>query len=68
MIQACLNGRRTAQEHPQVPLTPRQLTADARLVRAAGASSVHLHPRDGQGRESLDPAVVSASVGAVRRA
>lgn len=51
-----------------MPLTPRQLTADARLVRAAGASSVHLHPRDGQGRESLDPAVVSASVGAVRRA
>ncbi len=51
-----------------MPLTPRQLAADARLVRAAGASSVHLHPRDGQGRESLDPAVVSASVGAVRRA
>ncbi|GAA3919244.1 3-keto-5-aminohexanoate cleavage protein [Streptomyces gulbargensis] len=68
MIQASLNGGRTAQDHPRVPLTPQQLAADARLVRAAGASSVHLHPRDDRGAESLDAAVVSASVGAVRRA
>jgi uncharacterized protein (DUF849 family) len=44
------------------------LAADALLARAAGASSVHLHPRDEWGRESLDRAAVSASVGAVRRA
>ncbi|MFV2119215.1 3-keto-5-aminohexanoate cleavage protein [Streptomyces sp. Act-28] len=68
MIQACLNGGCTTRDHPAVPLTPGRLAADAGLVRAAGAFAVHLHPRDDRGRESLDAAVVSASVGAVRRA
>lgn len=68
MIQACLNGRRTAEDHPGVPVTVKQLAAEARAVRAAGASSVHLHPRDGAGSESLDATVVEAAVRAVRRA
>ncbi|KUH39592.1 MULTISPECIES: 3-keto-5-aminohexanoate cleavage protein [Streptomyces] len=68
MIQACLNGRRTTRDHPAVPLTARQLARDAGLAHAAGASGVHLHPRDGHGRESLDAAVVSDAVRAVRRA
>ncbi|WP_228981169.1 3-keto-5-aminohexanoate cleavage protein [Streptomyces sp. DH12] len=68
MIQACLNGRRTARDHPAVPLTARRLAADAELVRAAGASGVHLHPRDGRGGETLDAEVVATAVREVRRA
>jgi len=52
-LQACLNGSRTATEHPAVPLTPAALAADARRVLEAGASALHLHPRDQAGRESL---------------
>ncbi|OEJ97680.1 3-keto-5-aminohexanoate cleavage protein [Streptomyces thermolilacinus] len=68
MIQACLNGGRTVDEHPEVPVTPSRLAAEARAARAAGARSVHLHPRDAAGRESLDVAVVEDAVRAVRRA
>ncbi|MDT9685523.1 3-keto-5-aminohexanoate cleavage protein [Streptomyces sp. TRM76323] len=68
MIQACLNGRRTTEDHPAVPITARQLAADARRVQDAGASGVHLHPRDAHARESLDARVVSAAVRAVREA
>src|ERR1700722_10669076 len=46
LIQACLNGSTTRAEHPAVPLTPAELAAEARASAAAGAGSVHLHPRD----------------------
>ena len=49
-LQACLNGSRTASEHPAVPLTPAALAADARRVYQAGAAAVHVHPRDHAGR------------------
>ena len=35
---------------------------------AAGARSLHVHPRDGDGAESLEPDVVEAAVAAIRRA
>ena len=66
-LQACLNGSRTASEHPAVPLTPAALAADARRVFQAGAAAVHVHPRDHAGRESLDPEVVAAALTAIRK-
>jgi uncharacterized protein (DUF849 family) len=68
LIQACLNGARAPGEHPALPLTPGQLAADARAVVAAGARSLHFHPRDGDGAESLAPADVAAALTAVRAA
>lgn len=53
MIQACLNGRRTREQHPAVPLTPSELAAQAAACREAGAASVHVHPRDGEGAETM---------------
>src|SRR5919199_6526469 len=67
-LQACLNGSRTASEHPAVPLTPAALAADAWRVFQAGAAAVHVHPRDHAGRESLDPEVVAATLTAIREA
>jgi uncharacterized protein (DUF849 family) len=67
-IQACLNGARTREFHPRLPLTPEALAADAAACAAAGAVAVHLHPRDAAGEETLDPAAVGAAVAAVRLA
>ena len=45
-----------AGDHPAVPLTARQLAADARACLDAGAAMLHLHIRDANGRHSLDVA------------
>lgn len=68
MLKVCLNGRLRRDEHPAVPVTPAQLAADAQRCVAAGATAVHVHPRDDVERETLDPACVAAAVNALRRA
>jgi uncharacterized protein (DUF849 family) len=68
MLQACLNGERTKAFHRAVPCTPEELAADARAVVAAGAEELHLHPRDADGRETLDADAVAAALRAVRAA
>ena len=68
MLQAALNGTRARDEHDALPLTPDELARDAREVVEAGATALHLHPRDEDGRESLEPAAVDAAVAALREA
>ena len=68
LVQACLNGSRGPGEHPALPLTADQLAADARRVMAAGARSLHVHPRGPDGQETLDPALCAAALGAIRHA
>ena len=48
MIQACLNGA-------SVAMTPAELADEAVAAVAAGAQSLHLHPKDGDGRDSMQP-------------
>ncbi len=67
-VKACLNGGRTREEHPAVPLTPAELAADAGAARRAGAFAVHVHPRDARGVQTLDAAACDASVAAIRAA
>ena len=67
-LQACLNGSRTLIEHAAVPLTPAALAADAQRVMEAGVVAIHLHPRNKEGRESLAPEVVAATLTAIREA
>ncbi|PWV52259.1 MULTISPECIES: 3-keto-5-aminohexanoate cleavage protein [Nocardiopsis] len=57
-IVACLNGDRRPGAHPALPVSVDQLVADAHAVVAAGATELHVHPRDSQGAESLEPQVV----------
>jgi uncharacterized protein (DUF849 family) len=68
LIQACLNGSRAPDEHPALPLTPEQLARDASATIAAGAGSLHAHPRDEGGAETLAPGPVAAAVRAIRAA
>jgi uncharacterized protein (DUF849 family) len=68
MLQACLNGQRSREQHPAVPLTPAELAADAGRALAAGASELHVHPRLAGGRDTVEPDVVAATVRAIRAA
>jgi uncharacterized protein (DUF849 family) len=68
LIQACLNGARGRGEHPSLPLLLDELVHEARDCAAAGAASLHVHPRDANGIETLDPALVDTAAGALRAA
>jgi uncharacterized protein (DUF849 family) len=68
MLQACLNGARTRDEHPAVPRTPVELAADGRATVAAGARVLHFHLYDDAGRETFDAEVTAAALLAVREA
>ena len=68
MLQACLNGGRSKAEAAGVPVTPLELSADARAVRAAGADALHIHPRSSAGTETLAPDAVGDCLRAVRAA
>ncbi|MFD6950187.1 hypothetical protein A6A08_21790 [Nocardiopsis sp. TSRI0078] len=57
-IVACLNGDRRPGAHPALPVSVDQVVADAHAVVAAGATEIHVHPRDVGGAESLEPQVV----------
>src|SRR5215213_7525336 len=68
LLQAALNGPFGKDVHPAVPVSAEELARDAAACVAAGAGAIHLHPRDAEGRESLDAAVVDAVAAGVRAA
>lgn len=67
-VKACINGARTPDAHPNLPVTPDQLAAAAVQAHEAGAKAVHMHPKTPEGKDSLQPDVVAAAVTAVRNA
>ena len=67
-VKACINGARTPDAHPNLPVTPDQLAAAAVAAHGAGAQAVHMHPKTPDGKDSLEPIVVDAAVEAVRHA
>jgi 3-oxoadipate:acetyl-CoA acetyltransferase len=69
VINLCPTGMvPTRADTAHVPLTPQEVAADARRCADAGASIIHIHPRDAEGRPSQDPAVAAAFIRAVRDA
>ena len=67
-VKACINGARTPDQHPNLPVTPEQLAAEALAAHGAGAKAVHMHPKTADGVDSLLPQHVDAAVDAVRHA
>ncbi|GLP73839.1 hypothetical protein TUM20983_09490 [Mycobacterium antarcticum] len=67
-VKACINGARTPDQHPNLPVTPEELAAAAAAAHEAGAQAVHMHPKTPDGKDSLEPDVVAAAVAAVRAA
>ncbi len=66
MLQAALNGSRTAAEHPAIPRTPAELGEAARAAVDAGAQVLHLHCYDADGIETLAAEPCVAALRAVR--
>lgn len=65
LLQAALNGGR---EHPAVPRTPEELAVEAHASVDAGAESLHLHPHDENGRQTLEAEPCAKVLRAVRDA
>jgi uncharacterized protein (DUF849 family) len=65
-VKACINGARTPDQHPDLPVTPEQLADAALAAHQAGAKAVHMHPKNADGVDSLLPQHVDAAVAAVR--
>jgi uncharacterized protein (DUF849 family) len=64
-LQAALNGDR---DHPALPRTPAELAREARAAVDAGATTLHLHPYDAEGRQTLAAEPCAAALRAVRAA
>lgn len=62
MLKVALNGARQVGSHPALPITADELADAAAACIVAGATAVHLHPRDDSGRESLEPDVIARTV------
>jgi uncharacterized protein (DUF849 family) len=58
----------TRADSPHVPITSEEVAADVRRCRDAGASMVHLHPRDGLGAPTQSSARAAEFIVAVRSA
>jgi uncharacterized protein (DUF849 family) len=58
----------TRADSPHVPITPEEVAADVRRCRDAGASIVHLHPRDQLGAPTQSAARAAEFILAVRSA
>nr|WP_067288287.1 3-keto-5-aminohexanoate cleavage protein [Marinobacterium profundum] len=69
IISVAPNGaRRSQKDHPALPITPAELARTASECAEQGASLIHLHVRDANGRHSLDVDAYRAALGAVRKA
>jgi uncharacterized protein (DUF849 family) len=64
IIQACLNGARSNDYHPKLPVTAEAVALDGASCISAGAAELHIHPRGPDGRESL--MAVDEAIRAVR--
>ncbi len=65
-VKACINGARTPDAHPNLPVSPEQLATAALAAHQAGAKAVHMHAKTADGVDSLLPEHVDAAVTAVR--
>lgn len=69
IITSAPNGAyKQLSDHAQVPLTAQRLAHTAKACMEAGASMLHLHIRDGEGRHSLDVTGYRDALRAVRAA
>ncbi|MFJ5553157.1 3-keto-5-aminohexanoate cleavage protein [Streptomyces sp. NPDC093225] len=66
MIQAALNGARSAADGTAVPLSPADLAASAAAAAAAGAHEVQVRPKTPCGRDSLSPRVLGPLLAELR--
>ena len=61
-------GRKTKADHPALPTTADELARDAAECLERGASMIHLHVRDAEGRHCLDPDAYRAAIARICQA
>lgn len=67
IIMCAPNGaRKTKADHPALPISPVELADCAESILDAGASIMHVHVRDDEGRHSLDVNRYQAATHAIR--
>lgn len=67
IINAALTGMVPMRsDSPHVPLTVEEIATDAAAVYEAGATIVHLHPRDAEALPTTDPGLYRELIAAVR--
>ena len=68
MIAVAPNGaRKTQQDHPQLPISPKEIAHTAAACLYAGACMLHLHVRDKKLRHSLDAELYRVAIRAIRQ-
>jgi len=68
IITAAICGAEvTRNETPYLPLTPEELSDEAKKCYDAGACIVHLHVRDPEGNPTQDAAIFKRTVGLIRQ-
>lgn len=68
MIAVAPNGaRKTQLDHPQLPISPKEIARTAAACRDAGACMLHLHVRDVNLRHSLDAGRYREAIRAIRQ-
>lgn len=67
LLKAALNGNRTLQENPNIPLSTVQLVADVQAAVARGVGAIHVHPRADDGTETLQRSHIEPVVVAIRK-
>jgi len=65
---AVVGAELTRKETPYLPLSPEEIARSAIEAHAAGASIVHLHVRDSNGRPTCDEAIFSEVIQRIRLA
>lgn len=66
MLKACLNGARSPDEYPRLPVTAADLARETTRVWDAGVDAVHLHVKDLDGVDTLDAEPTAEVLAAVR--
>ena len=68
MIEAAINGVTMRDKNPHVAYMPEEIAADAVACARAGASIVHFHVREPNGKMSQDPGMYGRVMRLVRQA
>ncbi|MFJ4771311.1 3-keto-5-aminohexanoate cleavage protein [Streptomyces uncialis] len=66
LLKAAVNGGRSRDERPTVPVTAAQIAADTVAVLAAGADVVHFHVRTPDGGQTIRPDALAEVLSAIR--
>ena len=68
IVMCAPNGaKKSRADHPTLPVSPEELADCAESITKAGASIMHVHVRDDEGRHSLDANRYRTAIDAIRK-